>query len=93
VAPGAPSAFRLPPGEPGSDPAPRAEGWLGATGGAGRDQLVGGPDFDVLRGKGGKDRLTSRGDGRDLVRCGKGFDRAKADPRDTLRGCEKMKRC
>jgi hypothetical protein len=52
-------------------------------GGLASDRLVGGPDGDRLRAKGGsKDRLN----------CGGGRDRATADRKDRLRGCERVKR-
>ncbi len=70
-------------------------------GGRGRDRLKGGPDRDVLRGgKGrdrifggkGRDRIFSRGDARDRINCGRGRDFARVDPRDRVRGCERVRR-
>ena len=66
-------------------------------GGAGKDRLIGGRRFDLLSAGTGHDRIkTGRGgdlvltaDGaRDFVFCGRGFDFAKVDARDVVRGCE-----
>jgi N-acetylglucosamine-6-sulfatase len=40
----------------------------------------------------GWDRITVRRGGRDVVRCGPGFDRVRADRRDVLIGCERRSR-
>jgi acyl-homoserine-lactone acylase len=48
-------------------------------GGPGRDRIVGGPGNDVIRAKDGA---------RDVVRCGGGVDRVKADRADRLKACE-----
>jgi Ca2+-binding RTX toxin-like protein len=66
-------------------------------GGPGKDRLIGGRRFDLLSAGTGHDRIkTGRGgdlvlaaDGaRDFIFCGRGFDFAKVDPRDVVRGCE-----
>ena len=54
----------------------------------GADTAVGGPGRDRLRGGRGNDLLLSRDDFRDVVRCGQGVDRVRADRRDRLHGCE-----
>jgi hypothetical protein len=45
---------------------------------------------DVFAGGAGRDRLRADGGNRDLVRCGKGRDRAVVDRRDVTRGCERV---
>jgi Ca2+-binding RTX toxin-like protein len=69
------------------------------SGGAGKDRLRGGADDDLVRGGRGSDRLSggsgddtirSRGQARDLVRCGRGEDTAKVDRRDRTRACESV---
>lgn len=61
------------------------------AGGRGADRLNGGPDADDIAAGRGKDRIDARDGERDLVRCGRGADRVKADPRDRLRGCERKR--
>jgi Ca2+-binding RTX toxin-like protein len=66
-------------------------------GGPGKDKLNGGKGNDSLTGNGGKDSLVG-GPGNDvinardgvaeLVKCGPGKDRVKADKKDRLSGCE-----
>jgi hypothetical protein len=46
----------------------------------------------LCRGGGGRDRVKARGGGRNVVRCGKGRDKAVVDRRDRVRGCEKVRR-
>ncbi len=55
----------------------------------------GGPDWmrgwrrrDWLCAGRGRDRINVRRGGKDVVRCGPGFDRVRADGRDVLIGCE-----
>lgn len=62
------------------------------SGGRGKDLVVGGPGRDVIAGGHGRDRLRARDHKPDLVRCGKGRDRAIVDRHDKLVGCEKVKR-
>jgi hypothetical protein len=62
------------------------------SGGKGRDRLSGGPGRDRLSGGRGADRILAKGGKRDVVRCGPGFDRAKVDRRDVVRGCERTNR-
>ncbi len=62
------------------------------SGGRGGDLLVGGGGKDVVSGGHGRDRLRTRDHKRDVVRCGKGRDRAIVDRRDKVVGCEKVKR-
>ena len=58
-------------------------------GDAGADRLHGGPGVDRLDGGAGRDRLDSRDGRREVVRCGTGRDRVRADRRDRLIGCER----
>jgi glucose/arabinose dehydrogenase/PKD repeat protein len=71
-------------------------------GGSGRDELIGGGGADVLVGGGGRDRLfgrrgndfiSSRDGRRDIVDCGRGRDRVRADLLDRIRrNCEVVER-
>jgi Tol biopolymer transport system component len=62
-------------------------------GGPGNDTLNGGTGADRLVGGAGNDLLLARDGGRDDVNCGSGRkDRAQADKKDRVRGCEKVKR-
>jgi hypothetical protein len=61
-------------------------------GNQGDDKISGGPGKDRLSGGAGKDKLKARRGGRDIVRCGKGRDKAIVDARDRVRGCEKVRR-
>lgn len=60
-------------------------------GGSGDDRLSGGRGRDALLGRTGADRLSSRDNAADRVSCGsgKGRDRAVADRKDKISGCEK----
>jgi hypothetical protein len=53
------------------------------VGGGGRDRIVGGP---------GADRINARDGTRDLVRCGRGRDRARLDRSDRESGCKWVNR-
>jgi Ca2+-binding RTX toxin-like protein len=62
-------------------------------GGPGRDRLVGGKGKNRYAGGSGNDVLVARNGKRETVSCGPGkADRATADKRDKVRGCEKVKR-
>lgn len=62
-------------------------------GGAGNDTLVGGKGHDDIEGDSGNDTINSRDGQRDVVTCGSGFDRVKADRKDKVsRTCESVKR-
>jgi hypothetical protein len=61
-------------------------------GGGGNDRLKGGAGNDRLVGGAGIDSLDVRGGGRDSVDCGAGKrDLVRADRRDKLRRCERVK--
>ena len=57
-------------------------------GGSGGDEIKGGPGADGIASGSGRDRVNSRDGDRDVVHCGGGRDRVKADRLDTTRGCE-----
>lgn len=59
------------------------------NGGARRDFLKPGRGRDLVKGRAGADRIFVADGFRDIVICGRGFDRVDADRRDRLRGCEK----
>jgi Ca2+-binding RTX toxin-like protein len=62
------------------------------VGGAGNDRLVGGPGRNRYVGGSGNDSINSANGVRELVDCGFGRDRVRADRRDTLSGCEVVTR-
>jgi Ca2+-binding RTX toxin-like protein len=79
---------------------PLADGFVG---GPGNDRLVGGRGADLIDPSGasgrdlilagpGPDEINSRDSRRDMVRCGTGRDRVRADRQDRLRGCEQVSR-
>ena len=78
-------------GRRGSD---RINGKGGADcviGNGGRDRLTGGSGKDKLRGGAGRDRIYARDGKRDVVNCGSGRDRVKADGKDKVRrNCERV---
>jgi hypothetical protein len=59
-------------------------------GGGGADTIKGGPGEDGIDGGSGPDRINSRDGLRDIVHCGGGRDRIKADALDLTRGCEQV---
>jgi Ca2+-binding RTX toxin-like protein len=78
-----------------------ADGFLG---GPGNDRLVGGggadlidpagsdPGNDLILAGPGPDEINTRDSRRDIVKCGSGRDRVRADRQDRLRGCEVIRR-
>ena len=73
----------------------RLEGQLGAdrlTGGRGRDVLVGGPGVNAYDAGPGNDYVNARNARREMVRCGRGRDRARVDRRDRVVSCERGSR-
>jgi Ca2+-binding RTX toxin-like protein len=58
----------------------------------GDDVLTGNRYPDVLDGGPGDDVLRGRGGGKDRLKCGPGRDKATADRKDRVRGCERVKR-
>jgi Ca2+-binding RTX toxin-like protein len=61
-------------------------------GGRGGDLLVGASGTDSLYGGSGNDRILTTGARRDVVHCGRGFDRARVDRLDSVIGCERVVR-
>jgi Ca2+-binding RTX toxin-like protein len=60
---------------------------------AGNDRISGGAGSDVLQGGAGADLILARDGRRDLVYCGTGRDRVRADRGDRVaRTCERVKR-
>jgi Ca2+-binding RTX toxin-like protein len=68
---------------------------LGGTdrleGGVGADRIVGGPGRDMVIGGDGNDDIDVKDGQVDTVRCGAGRDRVRADRRDRLSGCERVR--
>jgi Ca2+-binding RTX toxin-like protein len=88
-------------GQKGNDTLTGGAGDDVLIGGPGNDKLNGGKGNDTLIGNGGKDSLVggpgndainARDGVRELVKCGPGKDRVKADKKDRLSGCEKKLR-
>lgn len=79
-------------GGPGNDRIAGNAGSDRLKAGPGNDGLKGGPGRDRFWGAAGRDRIYSRDGIREIVRCGRGFDRVQADRRDIVRGCEYVRR-
>jgi RTX calcium-binding nonapeptide repeat (4 copies) len=62
------------------------------SGGAGRDELSAGLGPDRILGGAEGDLIRAAEGTRDIVRCGRGRDRAVVDGRDRVRGCEMVVR-
>ncbi len=61
------------------------------SGAAGADRLNPGTGKDTVVGGGGNDRIVSVDGSRDVVRCGRGVDRAKVDSHDQVaKSCERV---
>lgn len=63
-----------------------------ARGGSGEDVIRGGSGDDRLQGGRDDDLLEARGRGVDVVRCGAGDDEAVVDDKDSVSGCETVRR-
>jgi uncharacterized repeat protein (TIGR01451 family) len=61
-------------------------------GGDGDDQLYPGSGRDLVRAGAGNDVINARDGARDVVECGPGVDRVRADRRDRVVGCEQVGR-
>jgi endoglycosylceramidase len=61
------------------------------SGNRGGDRLRGGPGFDLLRGGADPDRIGAADGGPDIIYCGSGEDRVRADERDRLKDCERIR--
>jgi Ca2+-binding RTX toxin-like protein len=89
---GGPGNDRL-SGGPGKDRLSGGPGNDRILGGRGKDRLSGGPGTDRLFGNSGRDVIRARDGERDVVRCGTGVDRVRADRVDRLsRDCERISR-
>jgi hypothetical protein len=76
-------------GQGGRDRLSGGAGKDALSGGRGNDRLSAGPGADTLAGGSGRDVLNARGGGPDVVSCGPGRDRVRADRSDRIRrGCE-----
>ncbi|HSL01336.1 MAG TPA: hypothetical protein VK869_13460 [Rubrobacteraceae bacterium] len=68
------------------------------NGGAGNDTIIAGPRhesaLDTVTGGKGNDRIRvrNRPAAKDVVDCGSGFDRVRADRKDVLSGCNRVTR-
>jgi len=79
-------------GEGGDDLLEGEDGSDVLRGGDDGDRLNGGAASDVVLGGAGDDFVESRANGRDLVRCGPGHDRALVGKIDRVSGCEVVRR-
>jgi Ca2+-binding RTX toxin-like protein len=79
-------------GGPGNDILIGGPGKDKLNGGAGNDTLIGNGGKDSLVGGPGNDTINSRDGVAELVKCGSGKDRVKADKKDRLSGCESVRR-
>jgi Ca2+-binding RTX toxin-like protein len=75
-------------GGPGNDVLIGGPGKDKLNGGAGNDTLTGNGSKDSLVGGPGNDTINSRDGVVELVKCGPGRDKVKADKKDRLSGCE-----
>jgi Ca2+-binding RTX toxin-like protein len=57
---------------------------------SGADSIKGSPAPDLIRARGGNDRINTVGGQSDVVNCGRGIDRAVVDSTDITRRCEKV---
>jgi Ca2+-binding RTX toxin-like protein len=57
----------------------------------GADKIRGGDDNDQQYGGRGKDVIRSEGGFRDLVNGGRGIDTCYVDPKDRVKGCERIR--
>ncbi|HEU5320723.1 MAG TPA: calcium-binding protein, partial [Methylomirabilota bacterium] len=62
------------------------------SGGSGNDRLTGGPGRNRIDAGAGRDSINAANGVREMVDCGFGRDSVKADRRDILSGCERVKR-
>lgn len=62
------------------------------TGGRGQDRLSGGRGVNSISAGPGNDVVNSANRKAERIVCGRGRDRVRADRRDTLKGCERIRR-
>ena len=79
-------------GNSGNDRVAGGSGNDRVGGNSGNDRVSGGRGHDVVTGGAGNDVISVRDGRRDRVNCGRGRDRVRADRRDRLRGCERVRR-
>jgi Ca2+-binding RTX toxin-like protein len=79
-------------GGPGNDVLIGGPGNDKLNGGKGNDTLIGNGGKDSLVGGPGNDTINSRDGVRELVKCGPGRDKVRADKKDRLSGCESVRR-
>ena len=77
-------------GGTGSDRLEGGDGSDRLTGGTGSDVLIDRQGFNAYDAGRGNDFVNARNGVRELVRCGPGRDRARADRRDRIRSCERI---
>jgi hemolysin type calcium-binding protein len=75
-------------GEAGDDCLFGDSGADSVSGGPGDDAITGGRGSDRIDAGAGADVIAAADGTRDVVNCGAGSDRVRADRRDVLRGCE-----
>jgi hypothetical protein len=80
-------------GQTGADDAFGGRGNDSLSGGRGNDRLVGGGGRNRLSGGAGNDTIGANNNRVDRIRCGRGFDRVRADANDRIAaGCENVVR-
>lgn len=79
-------------GNSGNDRVAGGRGDDRVGGNSGSDRIDGGRGADLVTGGSGNDRISVRDGRRDRVNCGPGRDRVRADRRDRLRRCERVRR-
>ena len=79
-------------GEGGKDLMRGGGGADSLSGGNGADDLNGGPGRDTVKGGPGPDGIVARDGVKDVIACGPGRDKLRADRIDTATGCERIRR-
>lgn len=79
-------------GGPGDDRLIGGAGHDRLTGGTGADRLAGGSGVNRYDAGAGNDVVEAANGRAELVSCGSGRDRARVDPGDRVRGCERVTR-
>jgi Ca2+-binding RTX toxin-like protein len=79
-------------GGPGRDRLAGGHGADRLSGGGGDDRLNGGSGVNRYSAGAGRDVVDARNRRAEVVSCGAGRDRARVDRRDTVRGCERVRR-
>lgn len=79
-------------GGPGRDRLDGGTGNDSLAGGSGNDRLSGGKGRDKLKAGAGRDSIDTRDGQRDKIDCGSGRDTIRADRKDRVRRCERVRR-